>query len=342
VACGFAYTAVVTSCGQSYAWGAGENGRLGVGDEQDRNKPTRMLLRSKVRVDSVCAGSVHTCVLSKDGEVYSFGKHEYTGHGSSSDILVPRKLDAFNCDKISQLSVGPGGYHTIALTAESGKVYTWGHNRVGQLGFPISDKNLANAEGGYFVPKPTWVTAISDLNISTVVAGWGHSAVVTENGEVHTCGRNFQGQLGLGEPDFTTVNERGHPYQSRFRRVQGDLSGERVAQFACGGEHSIALSTAGQLYSFGKGHKGQLGLSSCETRYLPTHMRRFAEDGRKILQVACGNNCTLVLRGRYRVPSLFELCRRHIQDNSCHGSAALPPLVDSILKLHHEETTEDI
>jgi len=341
VACGFAYTAVVTSCGQAYAWGAGENGRLGVGDEQDRNKPTRMLIRSKVRVKSVCAGSVHTCVLSSEGEVYSFGKHEYTGHGSSSDILVPRKLDAFE-DNVAQLSVGPGGYHTIALTAETGKVFTWGHNRVGQLGFPISDQNAASGDGGYFVPKPTWVTAISNLKVAMVVAGWGHSAVVTDKGEVYTCGRNFQGQLGLGEPDFSTVNERGHPYQSRFRKVQGELSDARISQFACGGEHSIALSTSGQLYAFGKGHKGQLGLQTCETRYVPTRIRRFEEDRRQTLQVACGNNCTLVLRGRYQVPSLFDLCHQKVREERRKGGSPLPTLINSILSLQEDGITENL
>jgi len=336
VACGFAYTAAVTSCGQVYAWGAGENGRLGVGDEHDRNVPTKILLRSRTKVRSVYAGSVHTCVLTTDGDVFSFGKHEYTGHGSSNDILVPRKLDAFGKEKISQMSVGPGGYHTIALTEESGNVFTWGHNRVGQLGFSISDSNTNNIEGGYFVPKPTLVKSISGLGVSQVVAGWGHSAVVTKKGHVYTCGRNFQGQLGLGEPDFSTVNERGHPYQSSFHRVEGDLSDVHVTQFACGGEHSVALTSDGQLYAFGKGHKGQLGDTSSETRYLPTLVNRFENCGRQTMQVACGNNCTLVLRGRYTVPSLFDMCKNVILSQKDIDKNDLPPVVSSILHLHDD------
>ena len=39
------------------------------------------------------AGSVHSCALGLDGVAYSFGKHEYTGHGASSDVLEPRALD---------------------------------------------------------------------------------------------------------------------------------------------------------------------------------------------------------------------------------------------------------
>ncbi len=108
VACGFAYTALVTVCGAVYSFGAGENGRLGVGDDHDRYRPTKVLVHSNVKVDSVYAGSVHTCILTTNGEVYSFGKHEYTGHGSFGDVYVPRKLDAFASERISQLSVGPG------------------------------------------------------------------------------------------------------------------------------------------------------------------------------------------------------------------------------------------
>ena len=67
-----------------------------------------MLVHGNVKVDSVYAGSVHTCILTDTGEVYSFGKHEYTGHGSFGDVYVPRKLDAFASERISQLSVGPG------------------------------------------------------------------------------------------------------------------------------------------------------------------------------------------------------------------------------------------
>lgn len=41
VACGFAYTAAVTASGELYTWGAGENGRLGLGDVEDRHRPSR-------------------------------------------------------------------------------------------------------------------------------------------------------------------------------------------------------------------------------------------------------------------------------------------------------------
>jgi hypothetical protein len=94
VACGFAYTAAVSCQGALYTWGAGENGRLGLGDVDDRHEPSRVdALWPHRPLRRVNAGSVHTCALGVDGVAYSFGKHEYTGHGASSDVLTPRPLD---------------------------------------------------------------------------------------------------------------------------------------------------------------------------------------------------------------------------------------------------------
>lgn len=132
----------MTTEGALYTWGAGENGRLGLGDVEDRHVPTRVEELTHVPVKQVFAGSVHTCVLTRVGQVYSFGKHEYTGHGVcavgsssslESDVLLPKLLsDGLGDKHVSQISVGPGGYHTIALTSDR-EVFTWGHNRVGQV-----------------------------------------------------------------------------------------------------------------------------------------------------------------------------------------------------------------
>ena len=47
------------------------------------------------RVTSVAAGSVHMCVLTDLGHLYSCGKSEYTGHGTRHDVLEPILLDVF-------------------------------------------------------------------------------------------------------------------------------------------------------------------------------------------------------------------------------------------------------
>ncbi len=312
IACGFAYTASVTQDGKLYMWGAGENGRLGLGDTHDRYVPSKVPLIGK-RVTKVSPGSVHTCVLLDDGSMYSFGKHEYTGHDADTDVLLPREIPTFENVRITQVSVGPGGYHTIALDC-SGIVYTWGHNRVGQLGYDDSGNLPRNMHGACFLPKPQPVPSLSDKGIIQVISGWGHSAALSKRGQVFVCGRNVQGQLGLGNPGNFPQNERGHHYQAGFRLVSA-LSSSNITHVSFGGEHSVAITEDSEVYTFGSGHKGQLGHGTDASEHLPRLLEAMKNTRRHMLQASCGNNCTLLLAGGPRVPSLYSVCLETLRKN---------------------------
>ena len=91
MAAGDYYSMAITASGALYTWGAGENGRLGLGDVDDRHEPSLVeALWPRRPLRRVNAGSVHTCALGVDGVAYSFGKHEYTGHGAAADQGGPR------------------------------------------------------------------------------------------------------------------------------------------------------------------------------------------------------------------------------------------------------------
>jgi hypothetical protein len=135
-----------------------------------------------------------------------------------------------------------------------------GHNRVGQLGIMNIIGFPVNNEGAYYVPTPlrvhdlpqgvqfqqvlcvcvyavclcVWCVSVCYNNIFEFIhmflsvqvsAGWGHSALITEDGAVYTCGRNVHGQLGLGPPSNFPLNERGHPYLVRSSCVFVYISG---------------------------------------------------------------------------------------------------------------------
>lgn len=44
----------------------------------------------------------------------------------------------------------------------------------------------------------------------------------------------------------------------------GALAGQHIVHVACGESHSLALSDQGQLFSWGAGSDGQLGLTTIE------------------------------------------------------------------------------
>jgi alpha-tubulin suppressor-like RCC1 family protein len=71
--------------------------------------------------------------------------------------------------------VGPGGYHTIILTSNN-EIYTWGHNRVGQLGYYMYDSLPRNYEGAYFLACPRQVychtvdgSRVADVRVKQVL-----------------------------------------------------------------------------------------------------------------------------------------------------------------------------
>ena len=60
--------------GDLVSWGAGENGRLGHGSNRDDKTEPKVIDRTlfSKRVKRVACGFTHTCVLTTDGELYSW------------------------------------------------------------------------------------------------------------------------------------------------------------------------------------------------------------------------------------------------------------------------------
>ena len=126
--------------------------------------------------------------------------------------------------------------HCLALEVSTRRVVSWttrsSGNRFGQLG-----------RGKY---RPAAVPATVDVGAAHRVVGVsagggkdaGHSAVVTEAGEVFTWGCDRWQQLGLGSPDAGAVGytwEKGRIWQPVARRVRVC----NIAQVACGADHTV-------------------------------------------------------------------------------------------------------
>lgn len=254
VSSGYAFTSFLTIDGDVYVCGAGENGRLGTGNEDNLNIPTKLNIDFKVK--AIECGSVHQVAISENNELYSWGEKMYNGHNESNDVLVPKKLDIFNGRYFQMISIGPGGYHTMALTV-SGELFTWGHNRVGQLGLGNTTGNLEIDDSDHINTIPNLVSDVSHLNITYISAGWGNSAIVTEKGKLYICGRNCCGQLGI-LPTSCPKNKVDTEYISNFTEIKY-FSGVHISKVICGGKHTAVISKDNRLFLFGSNMCGQLG-----------------------------------------------------------------------------------
>lgn len=156
------------------------------------------------------------------------------------DEFLPQLLHLPSLSSAGPISVlACGGAHVIALTS-GGKVLTWGRGTSGQLGHGEMISSL--------IPNP--IKSLEDIFITHVSAGWSHSGFVSDTGCVFTCGDGTFGQLGHGD------------YRSHCSPVKVSyFVNDHVRQIACGMRHSLVLLSGGQVYGFGAGKRGQLGIS---------------------------------------------------------------------------------
>lgn len=82
----------LSSDGDVYSWGEGDDGKLGHGTKSSCDRPRIIeCLRGKEVVDIACGGA-HSGCLTANGELYTWGKGRYgrLGHGDSEDQCKPK------------------------------------------------------------------------------------------------------------------------------------------------------------------------------------------------------------------------------------------------------------
>ena len=162
----------------------------------------------------------------------------------NSISLTPTQLPPRS--RIQQVSVSTT--HIVLLTAE-GLVFTWGEGKKGQLG---------HGELETWRSKPLCVEVLKGKSITRVGAGDGFSVFASDNGIVMTCGDGSFGALGHG--DWNSV--------ARPTLIEQLLSVD-VVDIGVGSEHVVVVGGRGDIYSWGRGEHGRLGLSSDEDQCTP-------------------------------------------------------------------------
>uniref|UniRef100_A0A3Q2XT69 RCC1 domain containing 1 n=1 Tax=Hippocampus comes TaxID=109280 RepID=A0A3Q2XT69_HIPCM len=192
-----------------------------------------------------------------------------------------------------------GAEHSVLLSA-SGTVYTWGLGSHGQLGHG----GLLHEE------QPRVVEALWGMTMSCVAAGGWHTVCVSDAGDMYVWGWNESGQLGL--PSHIARKTEHHPTSQEIadlssykEKPEGEKDKEvfisiqafpalldvtpscDIKMVGCGSRHTAAVTSAGDLYTWGWGQYGQLGY---ETPYSdePRRVEFFREQQMRVVDVTCG------------------------------------------------------
>jgi len=278
--------------GYVYAWGKNKDGELSVGNNKNCLAPTPVRNVKDKMVAYIASGGQHSSMITSDGLMTIVGSSLHNKLGLEDLHLT--YINSFQIVPFLQnhvvKQVACGEFHTLCLL-DSGVVYTWGgtlHKKLGQTS-----------------NKPGPIPVLMDKKIISVGCGDFHSVALTEKGDLYAWGGGGshynKGQLGHGH-----LNDVEQPELIKF------FKGKPVQKFSCGGYHTMALLTTGELYGWGSGGYGECGFGEFVDSPTPrkvvinTNQRYYQEvldelmdnDGDitpYVLEISCGGHHSMIL-----------------------------------------------
>lgn len=207
--------------------------------------------------------------LSWDGSgaIYGWG-HNHRGQLGGLEgpkVKLPSPCESLSALRPVQLA---GGEQTLFAVTADGKVYATGYGAVGRLGIGGTDS----------VMVPTLLESIQHVFIKKIAVNSGgkHCLALSSEGHVYSWGEGDDGKLG-------------HSNRLSYERPKliEPLLGTEIVDIACGGHHSAAISSAGLLYTWGKGRYGRLGHGDSDDQTKPKIVAALQDY--KAVDVACGS-----------------------------------------------------
>ena len=301
------HSVAVTTDGRLFTWGNGDKNRLGHGSTAKEYAPMLVqAMRDKPAVRDVSCGLGHTLALVESGLVYAWGNggNGRLGLGDNNDrttaCLVPSLTvgawarsfgeDGREREGVRVAGVFTGASHSLVVTVE-GVALTWGKNNQGQCGHGMTtDQNLPRVVQGLLTDpdEPSGGDGVGagdggqggtqaggghPLVIVHIAGGWEHTLLLSDGGELFSCGSGYKDSRRSGLPPV--LGHGGTERELVPRRIMA-LRDHVIVHAACGWDHSLAVTNMGLLYSWGAGTNGKLGHNDEAPRALPTLVEALA------------------------------------------------------------------
>lgn len=249
---GCSFSLAVSTTGQLLAWGTNSAGQLGNGAVGGLSAtPALVHLPPGVRIATVAGGLDHALAVTTSGQVYAWGGNTdgQLGTGAAGPATGTPALVRLP-DRVQVRAVTAGERDSLAVTTR-GRILGWGTESSGALG---------NGQGSGFTATPVPALLPPSVRVRSVFAGCFHTLAVTTTGSVLAFGENRDGQLGLGSTGDQLV-----PARTRLP------AGARVVAVGGGCVHSVAVTSRGQMLSWGTG--SLLGNGSTAPSSVPVPVR---------------------------------------------------------------------
>lgn len=229
----------------------------------------------KASVELISCGSEHIAMLSTFGKIFTlgYGASGVLGHGDILSCIIPRMIESLS----GIVYVECGAYHTATID-ENGKIWVWGRGDVGQLG--VSVNLLTKDFMGVCALKPLIVEELAFTRVKTVACGQAHTLALDENGVVYSFGWGDDGQLGLMPSELLSNIMTLNVKKINFLHVP-------IVKISAGASFSACVSDTGEVFVWGSGEKGQLGLGDkVKFSYFPNAVEWLRKED--VIDVTCG------------------------------------------------------
>eukprot|EP01132_Coremiostelium_polycephalum_P002603 gene2603-3227_t len=262
-----------------YCWGQSNYGQLGLNDKENRYEPIKNTFFEQFKsIESIGCGGFHSiiCVKESNGtyNTYSFGWNDrgQLGRSTSSSVenINPKLIQKLVGKKVTSISCGPD--YSIISTDEN-RVYSFGMNDQGQCGIDVGNNRI-------IIGEPNEIESLRGVEIKKLKSGWGHTLVLTKQGQLLTWGSNFHGQCGIGSkgPSIIPVSEI--------------KQSSTIIDISCGSCISSAIDDGGSFFIWGSSGDGKLGIPNQKDDIIsPHHLNSLP----KIKKISFGSDHCLAL-----------------------------------------------
>lgn len=179
VAAGLLHSACIDENGSVFIFGERAVDKVGFAEVE--NATTRSMFSKLPYSEEVACGGYHTCVLTRSGELYTWGSNENgcLGIGSMDVFHLPERVQGpFLKSPVSKVSCG--WKHTAAIS--EGNIFTWGwggsHGTFSEDGHSSGGQLGHGSDVDYI--QPTLITFGKNVKALQISCGFNHTGAILE------------------------------------------------------------------------------------------------------------------------------------------------------------------
>ncbi|XP_031485128.1 ultraviolet-B receptor UVR8 isoform X2 [Nymphaea colorata] len=212
----------------------------------------------------VCGGGCgFAMAISESGKLNTWGSTDELGQGYVTSGKHEENPEPFPLPtEATIINAAAGWAHCVAVT-ENGGVYTWGWKECVPTGRVVTDqsttenleKDVTEKHNGSFIEEVSPKSQVSHSILRRQSSG----SVSKHDNKV---GEEGTKRRKLSTAKQTSESPTTEEAMSALPCLVSLSPGVRIAMVAAGGRHTLALSDVGQVWGWGYGGEGQLGLGS--------------------------------------------------------------------------------